>query len=109
MVNALANVHATDGATVAAEQIPIALTAEMLVFQDGATQAFELDGTTVYAERGRRTPGEWYVDDDGHFCSFWPPSYRAAYDLQWIVTDGRIQGLRFTERGRGSRFDGLYA
>jgi hypothetical protein len=109
MVKALANVHATDGATVAAEHIPIALTAEMFVYQDGATQKFEPDGTTVYVDRGRRTEGEWYVDDDGRFCSFWPPSYRAGYDLQWIVNDGKIDGLRFIDRGHGSRFDGLYA
>jgi hypothetical protein len=52
--------------------------------------------------------GEWYVDDDGRFGSFWPPSYRARYDLRWMVEDGAIIGLRFIELGRGSRFDGRY-
>lgn len=48
------------------------------------------------------------VDGDGHFGSFWPPSYRARYDLHWMVENGAIVGLRFTELDRGSRFDGRY-
>jgi Alkylmercury lyase len=58
----------------------------------------------------------WRVDDQeppvgdqvAHFGSFWPPSYRASYDLRWMVEDGAIVGLRFTELGRGSQFDGRY-
>jgi hypothetical protein len=69
---------------------------------------FEADGRTTYVEHGRPTRGEWYVDDDGHFGSFWPPSYRASYDLRWIVEDGAVVGLRFTELTRGSRFDSRY-
>jgi hypothetical protein len=34
--------------------------------------------------------------------------YRASYHLRWIVEDGEIVGLRFTELGRGPRFDGRY-
>ena len=80
-----------------------------LLFDDGATQTFEAGGDTSYVEAdGRPTQGEWYVDDDGHFGSFWPPSYRASYDLRWMVEDGAIVGLRFTELGRGSGFDGRY-
>jgi hypothetical protein len=56
------------------------------------------------SRNGRPTRGEWYVDDDGHFASIWPPSY----DLRWMVEDGAIVGLRFTELGRGSRFAGRY-
>jgi hypothetical protein len=48
----------------------------------------------MYVENGRPTRGEWYVDDDGHFASFWPPSYRARYDFRWMVEDGAIVGLR---------------
>ena len=36
--------------------------------------------------------GEWYVDDDGHLGSLWPPCYRARYDLRWMVEDGAIIG-----------------
>ena len=79
-----------------------------LVFSNGATQVFDAGGGTTYIEEGRPTRGEWYIDDDGHFGSFWPPSYRASYDLHWMVEDGAIVGLRFTELGRGSRFDGRY-
>ena len=79
-----------------------------LVFTDGATQVFEADGGTTYVDNGRPTRGEWYIDDDGHFGSFWPPSYRAHYDLRWMVEDRAIVGLRFTELVRGSQFDGRY-
>jgi hypothetical protein len=47
-------------------------------------------GRTTYAERGGDSTGEWYVDDDGRFCSFWPPSYRACYVLGWMV-EGRYE------------------
>ena len=102
------DVDVSDGDVVAPALIPRAVTAGELVFSDGATQVFEADGRTTYVENGRPTRGEWYVDDDGHFGSFWPPSYRASYDLRWMVEDGAIVGLRFTELGRGSSFDGRY-
>ena len=104
----LDDVEASDGDVVAPALMARALTADELVFSDGATQVFEADGGTTYVENGRTTRGEWYVDADGHFGSFWPPSYRASYDLRWMVEDGAIVGLRFTELGRGSRFDGRY-
>ena len=60
---------------VAPALISRALTAAELVFSDGATQVFEADGgTRTHRENGRPARGEWYVDDDGHFGSFWPPS-----------------------------------
>jgi MOSC domain-containing protein YiiM len=102
------DLEVSDGDAVAPELIPRALTAGELVFADGATQVFEADGATTYVESGRPTRGEWYVDDDGRFGSFWPPSYRASYDLRWMVENGAIVGLRFTELDRGSRFDGRY-
>jgi CubicO group peptidase (beta-lactamase class C family) len=49
---------------------------------------------------------QWSIQD-GRFGSFWPPSYRSAYDLQWMVEDGAVVGLRFTARD-GTRFDGRY-
>lgn len=103
-----ADIDASDHDPVTPEHIQRALTAGELVFAGGATQVFEADGGTTYVENGRPTWGEWYVDDDGHFASFWPPSYRAHYNLHWMVEDGAIVGLRFTELGRGSTFDGRY-
>jgi hypothetical protein len=108
VVHSLNDIEVSDGDLVAPALIPRALTAGELVFSDHATQVFEADGGTTYVENGRPTRGEWYVDDEGHFGSFWPPSYRASYELRWIVEDGAIVGLRFTELGRGSRFDGRY-
>jgi hypothetical protein len=108
VVHGLNDIKVADGDTVAPALIPRALTAGELVFSDNATQVFEADGGTTYVENGRPTQGEWYVDDDGRFGSFWPPSYRASYDLRWIVENGVIVGLRFTELGRGSQFDGRY-
>lgn len=107
-VPGLNDIKVSDGDMVAPALIPRAVTAGELVFSDHATQVFETGGGTTYVENGRPTRGEWYVDDNGRFGSFWPPSYRASYDLRWIVEDGVIVGLRFTELGRGSRFDGRY-
>ena len=97
-----------DDEPVAPALIQQALTAGEFEFEDGATQTFEADGGTTYVEHGRRTQGEWFVDDDGHFGSFWPPRYRARYDLRWFVEDGVLVGLRFVEVGRGTRFNGRY-
>jgi len=108
MLESLENIHVMDGDAVTTEHIRIALTAGSFVYDEGATQVFEPTGATTYVEQGQQTRGEWYLDDDGRFCSFWPPTYRACYDLQWIVEGGRIAGLRFTELGRGSHFDGRY-
>jgi hypothetical protein len=108
MVNALKDIHASNGDPVAPGDIPVAVTAGRLLYGDGASQVFEPSGKTTYTEPGGESRGEWYVDDDGRFGSFWPPSYRASYDLRWIVEDGTIVGLSFLELGRGSRFDGRY-
>jgi hypothetical protein len=105
----LEDVEVVDGEPVASSLIPRAVTAGELRFGDGATQTFDTAGQTSYVEAdGRPTKGEWYVDEDGRFCSFWPPSYRACYDLRWIVDGDDIVGLSFTELNRGIRFDGRY-
>ena len=107
-MHGLIDIKVSDGDLVASALIPQALTAGELEFSDHATQVFEADGGTTFVENGRPTRGKWYVDDTGHFGSFWPPSYRASYDLRWIVEDGAIVGLRFTELGGGSEFNGRY-
>ena len=108
MASPLDGILVSDGDAVATMHIPTALTAGGFVYDDGATQIFESAGATIYGEQGRSTEGEWYLDDDGRFCSFWPPSYRACYDLYWIVEDERIAGIRFCERRSGSGFNGYY-
>src|SRR5919106_6033073 len=108
VVHGFDDLEVSDGDVVAPALIPRALTAGELGFSHGATQGFKADGGTTYVEHGRPTRGEWYVNDDGRFGSFLPPSYRASYDLRWMVEDGVIVGLRFTELDRGSRFDGRY-
>jgi hypothetical protein len=108
-VRALEDVEVVDGEPVAASLIPRTVTAGKLLFDDGATQTFDVHGDTTYVEAdGRPTHGKWYVDDDGRFCSFWPPTYRACYGLLWIVEGDEIVGLSFTEVGRGTRSDGRY-
>jgi hypothetical protein len=97
-----------DGDPVAARDIPAAVTAAGLVYDDGATQTFEPGGQTTYVEDGRETRGQWYVDENDRFCSFWPPTYRACYDLRWIVSDGVVAGIAFAEVDRGARFTGRY-
>lgn len=108
MIENLNGISAENGAHVPADQIAAAVTAGNIVYEDGATQTFHSDGTTQYTEHGRETTGTWTVDEDGHFCSFWPPSYRASYDLRWIVEEGRVVGLRFSDLRNGARFDGRY-
>lgn len=104
----LKDVEAFDGEPVTPTLIPQAVTAGELAFPDGATQVFEPDGGTTYVDHGTRTRGEWYVDREGRFASYWPPGYRASYDLRWIVEGGGIVGLRFEELRRGAHFDGRY-
>ena len=102
------DVEVSDCDVVAPALIPRALTAGELRFSNGATQVFEADGSTTYVENNRPSRGEWYVDDDGRFGSFWPPSYRASYDLRWMVEEGTIVGLRFIGLRLGERFDGRF-
>jgi hypothetical protein len=96
-----------DGDPVLAKDMSDALTAAPLVFADGATQVFTADGKTTYVEHGRSTQGEWSIVADGAFSSFWPPDYRATYNVRWIV-EGGVTGLSFTQAERGDRFDGRY-
>lgn len=100
--------NVADGDLVLAKDMPDALTAATLAFADGATQKFTPDGKTIYVEQGRPTEGEWAIVKDGEFSSFWPPTYRARYALRWLVEEGKVTGLSFTEAQRGDRFDGRY-
>jgi len=102
------HLNVADGDLVVAKDMPDALTAATLIFGDGATQTFTADGLTTYVERGRPTQGEWSIVKDGEFSSFWPPAYRANYAVRWIVEDGAVTGLSFTQSERGERFDGRY-
>ena len=97
-----------DGDPVTPDRIPAALTAGEFRYDDGATQTFSPSGTTTYVEGGRPTNGEWYVDDDGHFWSFWPPTERTRYELTWLVEDGRFSGLRFNGVSNDQTFVGRY-
>jgi hypothetical protein len=108
MVQAFENLAVADADPVRTEHIATALTAGSFAYADGATQTFEPGGGTTYVEHEQSSHGEWYVDSEGRFCSFWPPSYRACYDLHWIVENGSVVGLRFTELDRGSVFAGRY-
>jgi hypothetical protein len=102
------DLNVADGDLVQAKDMPDALTAAALRFQDGATQVFTADGKTTYVEQGRSSQGEWSIIDDGEFSSFWPPSYRATYALRWIVEEGTVTGLSFIHEETADRFDGRY-
>ena len=108
MADSLKGIRASNDDPVAPDDIAAAVTVGRLIYADGASQVFEPTGATTYIEQGQESRGEWYVDDSGLFCSFWPPSYRACYDLHWVVQDGTIVGLTFIEPDSGSRFDGRY-
>jgi hypothetical protein len=84
-------------------------TASEGTYTDGATQVFTRDGRTTYTENGGPTFGQWGVDDQGQFWSFWPPTYRATYEVSWITdADGDVVGIRFTELNRGATSEGRY-
>lgn len=86
-----------DGDTVAPKDIPYAVTRGRLHYEDGSTQMFDAAGGTTYVEKDRLTRGEWSVDSEGRFCSYWPPSYRACYELRWIVEEQHVVGLSFQD------------
>ncbi|MGW0085064.1 hypothetical protein [Streptomyces sp. NPDC003393] len=108
MTSNIDNLHPEDGAVVPPEQIPSAVTAGRLTYGDGTTQTFRSDGTTSFFEAGRQTEGTWSVDENGSFSSFWPPSYRASYDLRWVVEGNGVVGLRFSDLKSGTCFDGRF-
>jgi hypothetical protein len=108
MPESLQELRVANDEIVHADHMPTALTAGRLMFGDGATQVFTLDGHTTYTDRGRPTQGDWWVLGDGRFESFWPPDYKATYVLRWVVENGAITGLTFTEAERGTRFEGRY-
>jgi len=100
---------AKNGERIAAADVADALTRAPITYADGATQVFTRDGRTTYTESGSPSSGEWGVDDQGQFWSFWPPTYRATYDVFWTTdADGHVVGIRFTELIRGPTFEGRY-
>lgn len=89
-------------------EIPSALVGKVLVYEDGSEQTFTRDGRTEYVERGVVTNGEWGVNDDGTFWSFWPPDYLARYQLfRHTDADGH-GGVQFVETRSQSTFVGTY-
>lgn len=99
-----------DGDRIDAADIASALTRAPFTYADGATQVFTSDGRTVYTERGKPSLGEWKVDDDGRFQSFWPPSEYTNYDVTWIAdSHGEAIGIRFADPERGATFEGRYS
>ncbi|GGC76227.1 hypothetical protein [Chelatococcus reniformis] len=98
-----------DGDRISSADIVGALTRASFTYADGATQVFTPDGRTVYTEKGTPSAGEWKVDDDGRFQSFWPPSVYSTYDLSWIAgANGEAIGVRFSDPKRAATFDGRY-
>lgn len=108
MLEALARFTVNDGDRVPADDIPAAVTAAPLRYGDGSEQWFLASGLTTFFEGGHPSEGQWSVDTQGRFTSFWPPSYRATYDLFWLVRAGRVAGLRFVDVKTGGRFDGSF-
>ena len=100
---------AGNGGRIAAEEIAEALTRAPFTYDDAATQVFTPDGRTTYTENGSTTFGEWGVKGDGQFWSFWPPTYRAEYDVSWITDADDVVGVKFIELSRRTEFDGRYS
>lgn len=84
-------------------QITAALAARHLVYDGGATQQFDQDGSTTY-DAGSPSLGRWRVEGD-RYCSVWPPSDLWACYAVDRSADGL--DLRFTA-GDGSSSVGRY-
>jgi hypothetical protein len=97
-----------NGDRIDAGDIAEALTRAPFAYADGATQVFTPDGRTTYSENGSPTLGEWGVNAQGEFWSFWPPTYRATYDVSWITDADEVVGIRFTDTNRGATSEGRY-
>jgi hypothetical protein len=108
MVESLAGFNVQDGEPVSAVDLPVAVTAAPLRYTDGSWQSFLASGVTTFFEGGHPTEGQWSVDDDGRFTSFWPPSYRATYEVTWLVSGGQVTGLQFADVRTGDRFHGHF-
>lgn len=108
MFESLARFDVRDGDPVAAQDLPAAVIAAPLEYTDGSRQWFLASGLTTFIKNGHPTEGGWSLDDDGRFTSFWPPSYRATYEVSWLVTGGQVTGLRFVDIRSGDRFDGHF-
>ena len=86
-----------------APAITLALTARTVAYDDGATQGFNEDASTIYATT-HPSIGAWRVERD-QYCPQWPPSDRwSCYDVA-LSADGL--DLRFTA-GDGSVSVGRY-
>jgi hypothetical protein len=108
MVESLAGFSVRDGEPISAQDLPVAVTAAPLRYIDGSRQSFLASGLTTYLEAGHLTEGRWSVDGEGRFTSFWPPSYRATYEVTWRVTGGCVTGLGFVDVRTGDRFEGHF-
>lgn len=74
--------------------ITTALSARVLLYEEGSTQNFFTDGQTLYEAGGVESWGTWWVEG-GLYCSTRPPcDIPACYGVE-------VQGvdLRFTSKG----------
>lgn len=87
------------------KQIHAVLAGSSMVFpeEDGATQDFESDGSTVWVH-GAPTFGKWKVSDT-QYCSVWPPS------TAWVCYNVSINAERSTVRfigESGKIYEGIF-
>ena len=81
----------------------LAPTARTVAYDDGATQQFNTDGSTIYTTTNP-SAGAWRVERN-QYCSQWPPSDRwSCYNV--ARSEGGLD-LRFTA-GDGSESVGRY-
>ena len=60
---------------------------------------FDADGSTLYREQdGPVTEGRWRVDDDGRYCSVWPPSD------DWVCYQVLVSGMNIYWRADGQYY-----
>ncbi len=98
-----ATAMAEDWQTLDAATLKSALLARVVVYDGGATQQFNPDGSTTYTA-DRPSTGAWRVDGP-QYCSQWPPSdIWSCYD---VARSANGLNIRFTA-GDGSNSVGRY-
>lgn len=91
------------GDLINADGVAEAATRAPFTYTDGATQVFTHDGRTTYVQKGSQSSREGGADDQGRFQSFWPPTYRATYDVSRVTgTDGDVASRELRGDVRGT-------
>jgi hypothetical protein len=86
-------------------EVAQALSARSVIYEDGSSQDFRVDGGTTYT-KDSPTLGHWRVQGED-YCSVWPPSDRwvcygvdrsaDGLDIRFVAADGGATTARYND------------